>query len=151
MAEARSKVRLVAVATLVAGAVAGALGVAGTASAQQLRFQFTDPSFGGNPFYSTQLQGVANAQNGYTNPKATSSSTPAQIFANQLQSRLLSAAADTIVNQIFGPNPQNSGTVSFGGQTITYSRSLTDVTLNITDTTTGQTTTIIVPTVLTTN
>ena len=151
MAEARSKVRLVAVATLVAGAVAGALGVAGTASAQQLRFQFTDPSFGGNPFYSTQLQGVANAQNGYTNPKATSSSTPAQIFANQLQSRLLSAAADTIVNQIFGANPQNSGTVSFGGQTITYSRSLTDVTLNITDTTTGQTTTIIVPTVLTTN
>ena len=39
--------------------------LAGTASAQQLRFQFTDPSFGGNPFYSTQLQGVASAQNGY--------------------------------------------------------------------------------------
>ena len=151
MAEARSKVRLVAVATLVAGAVAGALGVAGTASAQQLRFQFTDPSFGGNPFYSTQLQGVANAQNGYTNPRATSSSTPAQIFANQLQSRLLSALSDQIVNLIFGANPQQSGTISFGGQTIMFSRGLTDVTLNITDAATGQTTTIIVPTTLTTN
>ena len=151
MAEARSKVRLVVLSTAVAGVLCGALGVAGTAFAQQLRFQFTDPSFGGNPFYSTQLQGVANAQNGYTNPRATSSSTPAQIFANQLQSRLLSALSDQIVNLIFGANPQQSGTISFGGQTITFSRGLTDVTLNITDAGTGQTTTIVVPTTLTTN
>ena len=151
MAGARSKagyrVRLIILAT----ALCGGMGVAGTASAQQLRFQFTDPSFGGNPFYSTQLQGVASAQNGYTNPRATSSSTPAQIFANQLQSRLLSALSDQIVNLIFGANPQQSGTVSFGGQTITFSRGLTDVTLNITDAGTGQTTTIVVPTTLTTN
>ncbi len=151
MAQARSKVRSVVLATAVVGAFGGAFGVAGTASAQQLRFQFTDPSFGGNPFYSTQLQGVANAQNGYTNPRVTSSSTPAQIFANQLQSRLLSALSDQIVNLIFGASPQQSGTISFGGQTIMFSRGLTDVTLNITDTGTGQTTTIVVPTTLTTN
>lgn len=146
MAEARFKHR----AALAAAALVGALGVSGTASAQQLRFTFTDPSFGGNPFYSTQLQGVANAQNGYTNPKSTGSLTPAQIFANQLQSRLLSALSDQIVNLIFGANPQQSGTVSFGGQTITFSRGLTDVTLNITDAASGQTTTIVVPTTLTT-
>ena len=133
-----------------ATALCGGFGVAETASAQQLRFTFTDPSFGGNPFYSTQLQGVASAQNGFTNPRATSSSTPAQIFANQLQSRLLSALADQITTLIFGATPQQSGTISFGGQTITFSRGLTDVTLNITDTGTGQTTTIIVPTTLTT-
>lgn len=137
-------------ATAVSSALCCAFGAAETASAQQLRFTFTDPSFGGNPFYSSQLLGVANAQNGYTNPNATNSQTPAQIFASQLQSRLLSALSDQIVTLIFGANPQQSGTVSFGGQTITFSRGLTDVTLNITDTGTGQTTTFVVPTTLTT-
>ena len=147
MTGACSKIRLVVLATVLGGGFA----TAETASAQQLRFTFTDPSFGGNPFNSTQLLAVANAQNGFTNPNATTAQTPAQIFANQLQSRLLSALSDQIVTLIFGANPQQSGTVSFGGQTIQFSRGLTDVTLNITDTGTGQTTTIVVPTTLTTN
>jgi len=59
---------------------------------------------------------------------------------------LLSALSSQIVDAIFGDNPQESGTISFGGQTITFVRSLTEVTLTITDNDTGEVTTIVIPT-----
>lgn len=63
-----------------------------------------------------------------------------------MQSRLLSALSSQIVDAIFGANPQQSGTISFGGQTITFVRSLTEVTLTITNDETGEVTTIVIPT-----
>ena len=59
------------------------------AVAQDITYQPIDPSFGGNPFNSAHLLGIANAQNTYKDPKAASSSSQADIFARQLQSRLL--------------------------------------------------------------
>jgi curli production assembly/transport component CsgF len=50
------------------------------------------------------------------------------------------------VDAIFGDNPQDHGTIEFGGQTIEFVRSLEDVTLTITDDATGEVTTIVVPT-----
>ena len=70
----------------------------------------------------------------------------ADIFARQLQSRLLSALSSQIVDAIFGENPQERGTISFGGQTINFVRGLENVTLTITNDDTGEVTTIIVPT-----
>ena len=129
---------------LIAAAAAGS--VACPAAAQDITYQPVDPSFGGNPFNSAHLLGIANAQNDYKDPKATTNSSQADIFARQLQSRLLSALSSQIVNAIFGDNPQDSGTISFGGQTITFDRSLTEVTLTITDDDTGEVTTIVIPT-----
>ena len=120
--------------------------VPSSAMAQDITYQPIDPSFGGNPFNSAHLLGIANAQNDYKDPKATANSSQADIFARQLQSRLLSALSSQIVDAIFGDNPQQSGTIKFGGQTITFDRGLTDVTLTITDDDTGEVTTIIVPT-----
>ncbi|WP_246844822.1 curli assembly protein CsgF [Altererythrobacter sp. TH136] len=85
------------------------------AVAQDITYQPIDPSFGGNPFNSAHLLGIANAQNDYKDPAATTNSSQADIFARQLQSRLLSALSSQIVNAIFGENPQESGTISFGG------------------------------------
>ena len=116
------------------------------ASAQDITYQPIDPSFGGNPFNSAHLLGIANAQNDYKDPQSTANSSQADIFARQLQSRLLSALSSQIVDAIFGDNPQQSGTIKFGGQTITFNRSLTEVTLTITDDDTGEVTTIVVPT-----
>jgi len=127
--------------TLVSAALAAA-----PAPAQDVTYQPVDPSFGGNPFNSAHLLGVANAQNDYKDPKSTATSSQADIFARQLQSRLLSALSSQIVDAIFGDNPQQSGTIKFGGQTITFDRGLTDVTLTITDDDTGEVTTIVVPT-----
>ena len=116
------------------------------AVAQDITYQPVDPSFGGNPFNSAHLLGIANAQNDYKDPNATTNSSQADIFARQLQSRLLSALSSQIVDAIFGDDPQESGTISFGGQTITFVRSLTEVTLTITDDDTGEVTTIVIPT-----
>jgi curli production assembly/transport component CsgF len=121
-------------------------GISSSASAQDITYQPIDPTFGGNPFNSAHLLGIANAQNDYKDPAATTNSSQADIFARQLQSRLLSALSSQIVDAIFGENPQESGTISFGGQTITFLRSLTEVTLTITDNDTGEVTTIVIPT-----
>ena len=50
----------------------------------------------------------------------------------------------TLLSTLFQPVWQ--GTISFGGQTINFVRGLTEVTLTITNTETGEVTEIIVPT-----
>ena len=68
-----------------------------------------------------------------------------------MQSRLLSALSSQIVDAIFGENPQESGTITFGGQTIDFVRGLDAVTLNITNDETGEITTIVIPTFIEVN
>lgn len=125
--------------------------VAAPAAAQDLTYEPVNPSFGGNPFNSPHLLGIANAQNDFKDPKAKENGSQADIFARQLQSRLLSALSSQIVDAIFGENPQESGTIRFGGQTIEFVRGLEEVTLTITDDATGEVTTIVIPTFLDVN
>lgn len=115
------------------------------AAAQDMTYQPINPTFGGNPFNSSHLLGLANAQNSRKDPSEASNNSEAEIFARQLQSRLLSALSSQIVDAIFGANPQESGTISFGGQTITFVRDLENVTLTITNDGSGEVTTIVVP------
>ena len=136
-------------AALVAGLVILAIGQG--ASAQDIVYQPVNPSFGGNPFNSAHLLGIANAQNNFKDPKAKASGSQADIFARQLQSRLLSALSSQIVDAIFGENPQEHGIIKFGGQTIEFTRGLEEVTLLITDDATGEVTTIVIPTFLEVN
>jgi curli production assembly/transport component CsgF len=119
--------------------------VAAPVAAQDLVYRPISPTFGGNPFNSNHVLGVANANNDYRDPRSTSSNSQADIFARQLQSRLLSAPSSQIVNAIFGDNPQERGTITFGGQTIEFFRSLEDVTLIIRNDDTGEETRIVVP------
>lgn len=140
----------VAVATLLAGCWT-MVPIGATASAQDLVYQPVNPSFGGNPFNSNHLLGIANAQNDFTNPTSSRNSSQADIFARQLQSRLLSALSSQIVTAIFGDNPQESGTISFGGQTVNFIRSLTEVTITIINDDTGEQTVIVVPTFIDVN
>ncbi len=139
------KLRFIALA-LVLGA-----GISGAAQAQDIVYEPVNPSFGGNPFNSPHLLGIANAQNNFKDPKAAASGSQADIFARQLQSRLLSALSSQIVDAIFGENPQESGTIRFGDQTIEFVRGLDSVTLTITNNETGEVTVIIVPTFLEVN
>ena len=50
------------------------------ASAQDLSYEPIDPSFGGNPFNSAHLLGVANAQNDYDDPDRATTNSQADIF-----------------------------------------------------------------------
>lgn len=126
-------------------AILGAGMAACPAAAQDLSYEPINPSFGGNPFNSNHLLGIANAQNDFRDPNARTTSSQADIFARQLQSRLLSALSSQLVDAIFGDNPQEQGTISFGGQTITFFRSLDSVTITIVNLETGEETTIVVP------
>jgi len=121
---------------------------ASPALAGDLVYTPIDPSFGGNPFNSSHLLGIANSQNKFKDPDSLSNSSQADIFARQLQSRLLSALSSQIVDAIFGENAQDHGTVDFGGQTIEWVRDLDQVTLNISNDATGEITTITIPTII---
>ncbi len=125
--------------------VAGAFLFASPAFAQDVVYEPISPTFGGNPFNSNHVLGVANANNDTRDPRATSTNSQADIFARQLQSRLLSALSSQIVDAIFGDNPQEQGVISFGGQTIEFFRSLDEVTLIIRNDQTGEETRIVVP------
>lgn len=118
---------------------------AAPAAAQDLVHRPISPTFGGNPFNSNHVLGVANANNNTRDPRSSSTNSQADIFARQLQSRLLSSLSSQIVDAIFGDNPQEQGTISFGGQTIEFFRSLDEVTLIIRNDDTGEETRIVVP------
>ncbi len=111
------------------GLLAGAPG----AAAQDLVHTPINPSFGGNPFNSAHLLGLANAQNTYEDPNRVNTQSQANQFSRQLQSRLLSALASQVTDAIFGDNPQERGRFVFGGQTIEFVRGLDSVVLTITD------------------
>lgn len=118
-----------------------------SASAQDLVYEPVNPSFGGNPFNSSHLLGIANAQDDTEDPDSRfgEDSTQADLFVRQLESRLLSGLASEVTDAIFGENPQESGTIQFGDQRIDFQRGLDNVTLTIFDAATGQTTEIVVP------
>jgi len=117
---------------------------AGPAAAQEMVYKPINPSFGGDPFNSSHLLSIANAQNDYKAPAASSSSTT-DLFIRQLQSRLLSSLASQVSDAIFGENPQDSGTIVFGDQVISFERGLESVQLVIIDNATGSRTEIEIP------
>ncbi|WP_219993622.1 curli assembly protein CsgF [Asticcacaulis tiandongensis] len=127
--------------------LAGAFGMlmAGSATAQDLTYKPISPTFGGNPFNSAHLLGVAGAQNDYKDPSVSNSNSQGDLFSRQLQSRLLSAFSSQITNAIFGENPQESGTFTLGDQTVSFNRDLENVNISIINNATGEITNIVVP------
>lgn len=120
-----------------------------------------NPSFGGNPLNSSHLLGLANAQRDATASDAKKNSgglggatggggtSDADLFVRQLEGRLLSALAGQVTEAIFGTNPQDSGTVTFGTTTVEFIRTLDSIRLLITDTVEGTVTEIVVPQLVT--
>lgn len=128
-------------ALLTSAVMAGAM-----ASAQDLVYEPVNPSFGGNPFNSAHLLGIATAQDDTEPPMdEMMETTQAELFLRQLESRLLSGLAREVTDAIFGDNPQESGVVQFDDQSIMFERTLDSVTIEVFDAATGQTTEIILP------
>jgi curli production assembly/transport component CsgF len=131
-----------------AGFLLSTAGLVG-ASAGELVYQPINPSFGGNPFNSSHLLGLAEAQNQHIDEPRFSAGTTglsqADLFVRQLQSRLLSGLAAQVSDAIFGENAQDSGEVVFGDHTITFQRGLEFIDITIFDGVSGGTTEIRVP------
>lgn len=117
--------------------------------AQEIRFQFTNPSFGGNAFNSPHLLGLADRQNQHQDDGSDAlglvTESLSEQFARSLEARLLSALAGQVTDAIFGEDPQERGVVEFGDQTITFFRGLETINLTIADGAAGTTTEITVP------
>lgn len=128
-------------------AAAAAVCAAGAADAQELTHKFINPSFGGNPFYSDHLLGVATAQRperDRTEEEQRELSETEQ-FARQIQSRLLSALSSSLVEAITGSSPGTTGEFVVGDQRIAFERTLNEIRLTITNNSTGERTEIVVP------
>lgn len=119
----------------------------GVAVAEEMRFEFTNPSFGGNPFNSSHLLAVANAQNDNERPSSATQQSQADQFVRLLQSRLLSALASQVSDAILGENAQPTGRIVYGTQTVEWETLLDSIRLTITEADTGATTIIEIPSV----
>lgn len=127
--------RSAAAATLLAGAML--LACVGAASASELIYRPTNPSFGGDPFNSSHLFGLAERQNQFLDDGRAADpfgdTSQAEAFIRNLESRLLSSLAQEVDEAIFGEDPQESGTIIFGDTTVTFDRGLEFIDLVITD------------------
>lgn len=122
-----------------------AISVSKFAYSQDLTFTPINPSFGGSPLNSSHLMGVAGAQKPEKKAAARATQTDSEIFLKQLQTRLLSALAGQVTDAIFGDNPQENGTITFGNQIVTFQRGLDSVVLTVVDIAAGTTTEIEIP------
>ena len=126
--------------------------------AQQLVHTPRNPSFGGNPFNSAHFLATAEIDRP-EKPKSdddlfgtTAEASQTSFFIRQLESRILSRLSLDITEAIFGDGAEPSGTFAFNETTLTFETLLDGtIVVNITDLSTGGTTTIEVPAFLTGN
>lgn len=128
-----------------AAAVIAAMAANQAAFADELVYTPINPSFGGNPFNSSHLLGIANAQNDYEAPRDSNQTLQGEQFVRLLQSRLLSALATRVSDAILGENAQPSGEIVYGSQTVAWETLLDSIRLTVTDADTGAVTEIIIP------
>lgn len=119
------------------------------AIAQDITYTPVNPSFGGAGFNSGHLLGIAEAQKPERSRSTRAEESQSEMFLRQLQSRLLSALAGQVTDSIFGDNPQDQGTITFGDQVVTFQRGLDSVQLEVVDLASGTTTEIEIPLLLT--
>lgn len=126
------------------------LALSSPALAGELVYRPVSPGFGGSPFNTDYVFGTAeraksdpNGDNG--NDRFDTQRSALDGFTDTLQARLLNQISDDVVTAIFGENAQDEGRFEVAGTVIEFTRGGDTVNLVITDTGTGQTTTIDVP------
>lgn len=113
------------------------------AIAEELRYQPTNPAFGGNPFNGPYFLGNATAQRQYDAPRRRRDSLAD--FSESIKASILSRISRQIADSILGENAKDSGTFSIGDTFVDFERTGDQVTVNIKDETTGGSTTIQIP------
>lgn len=118
-------------------------------------FQFKSPAFNGSG-YSSHVLTIENQE--FTRQKAArdaiqaaldkaaadKQNTNLQKFLNNLESRIYAQISQNLAAAMFKDGGSTSGTLNFEGNTIFWTKSTSDVTLQVTDTV-GNQTTIVVP------
>ena len=113
------------------------------AQATELDFAFKSPSFSGIG-YSSHIQTIENTE--YTRKQANEAArlqaakdaatkagnTNLAKFLNNFESRVYAQLSTQLVNNLFGENPQNSGTVNIEGNKIQYTKTADMIDLTVT-------------------
>ena len=106
-------------------------------------FSFKSPSFTGIG-YSSHVQTIENTETtrkqaieakrlqDAKDAAAAANNTNLQKFLNNFESRVYAQLSTQLVNNLFGENPQTSGTVTIEGNTIQYLKTVDMVTLTVT-------------------
>lgn len=119
------------------------------------QYQFKSPAFSGIG-YSSHIQTIENTE--FTRNQAilqakqqaaidaanAANNTILSKFLNNFESRVYAQLSTQLVNNLFGENPQTSGTISLGENTITYTKTADQISMTITDKV-GNVTQVVVP------
>lgn len=120
------------------------LTISSNVNAAELDFSFKSPSFSGIG-YSSHIQTIENTETSRKQAiesqrlqaakeaAAAAGNTNLQKFLNNFESRVYAQLSTQLVNNLFGENPQNSGTVTIEGNTIQYSKSSDQISMTVTD------------------
>jgi curli production assembly/transport component CsgF len=125
---------------------AALVGGASTASAQELVHTFINPSFGGNPFYSDHLRGIAEIHRP-DEPEEPDSPTPTpeELLVSQLQAQLRATLSSNILRAIQTAQVGQSGEFLVGNSRINYTRTTLGTRVTFTNLETGDVREIFVP------
>ncbi|TAE34521.1 MAG: hypothetical protein EAY65_02550 [Alphaproteobacteria bacterium] len=114
------------------------------AHASEIVYRPINPSFGGNPFNSSHLIGLADAQNDHERPEDPRMSN-LESFERTITSSLLNRISSEISDRILGENAQESGTFLVGNTRLDFQQQGPNVLININDLATGGQTSITIP------
>ena len=118
-----------------------------SAYAQDFTYQPKNPAFGGgNPFNYSWLQASATAQNSIADPvKATIGRDPLAEFASNLNQQVLAQLTSRLIGSQFGTGAIKPGSYGVGGYQVQVSQGTGGVVIIVTDTATGNQTTVTIP------
>jgi curli production assembly/transport component CsgF len=106
-------------------------------------FQFRSPAFSGIG-YSSHVQTIENTEStrkaaieskrlqDAKDAAALAKNTNLSKFLNNFESRVYAQLSTQLVNNLFGENPQNSGTVTIEGNTIQYTKTADMISMTVT-------------------
>lgn len=122
------------------------LALAHRAQAQDFVYQPKNPAFGGNPFNYSWLQASATAQNTIPDPvQASTAQDPLAQFATNLNQQVLNQLTNRLITSQFGSGAIRPGSYTVGSYQVQVSQGASGVVVQVTDTTTGNQTTITIP------
>jgi curli production assembly/transport component CsgF len=119
--------------------------MAGGAGASEIIYRPINPSFGGDPNNGPFLLNEAQAQNTFKDPPAAQK-TALQQFNDQLNNEILYGLASKLTTAAFGEGSGiQAGHYQMGNFSVDISKSSGGLSVNILDTSTGNTTTVQIP------
>jgi curli production assembly/transport component CsgF len=122
-------------------------GAARTGLAQRFVYTPVNPAFGGNTFNYSWLQASATAQNTTVDPATVQSTAvdPLNQFANNINQQVLSQLTNRLISSQFGQGAIKPGSYTVGSYQVSVVPGGNGLVVTVTDTGTGNRTTITIP------